>query len=379
MRPTRRSGRAHAAHTTPQRPLLHEDTAKGAHPGRRPTLLDVARRLSLSRTTVSVVLSNSPAAAAISEKTRLRILQAAEEMNYTPHLPARSLRNNRSMSIGVMTIDLSDGYFTSLMVGVEASLVELGYFYFIVSHFSDPKLLQQYARMLSERCVEGILLVNTPAPQVNLPMVSIAGHHVRNGPPTVMLDHDHAAWIAISHLADLGHRRIAFIVGQPWSLDSRDRWEAIQAAAQKHSIAVDPSLVITLESNTWSPDIGYAPMRKLLARTRNFTAVFAFNDTAAMGVIRALIDEGLRVPQDVSVLGFDDVVNANFFIPRLSTIRQPLQSMGRSAVDRLLTSIRDPGRRLPATIRMQPELIVRESTGPAPAARSRRSLPGSAR
>ena len=338
----------------------------------RPTLLDLARHLSLSRTTVSVVLSNSPAAAAISEKTRRRILDAAEEMNYTPHLPARSLRNNRTMSVGVMTIDISDGYFTSLMVGVEACLIEHGYFYFIVSHFSDPKLLEQYGRMLTERCVEGILLVNTPAPQVRLPMVSVAGHHVRNGPPTVMLDHEHAARIAIDHLADLGHKRIAFIVGQPWSLDSRDRWEAIQAAAQRHSISIDPKLVITLGSASWSADIGYDPMRKLLAETRDFTAVFAFNDTAAMGVIRALIDEGLRVPHDVSVLGFDDVVNAKFFIPRLSTIRQPLQSMGRSAVERLLTTINDPTKRLPATMRVEPELVIRESTGPAPLRRSKR-------
>jgi len=337
----------------------------------RPTLLDLARHLSLSRTTVSVVLSNSPAAAAISEKTRQRILDAAAEMNYTPHLTARALRNNRTMSVGVMTIDISDGYFTSLMVAVEACLIENGYFYFIVSHFSDPKLLEQYGRMLTERCVEGILLVNTPAPQVKLPMVSVAGHHVRNGPPTIMLDHDHAARIAIDHLADLGHKRIAFIVGQPWSLDSRDRWEAIRAAAQRRSIDINPKLVITLGSAGWSADIGYDPMRKLLTETRNFTAVFAFNDTAAMGVIRALIDEGLRVPQDVSVLGFDDVVNAKFFIPRLSTIRQPLQSMGRSAVERLLTSINDPTKRLPATMRVEPELVIRESTGPAPVSRSK--------
>ncbi len=332
----------------------------------RPTLLDLARHLSLSRTTVSVVLSNSPAAAAISEATRARILDAAKELNYTPHLLARSLRNKRTMSVGVMTIDISDGYFTSLMVGVEACLIEHGYFYFIVSHFSDPKLLEQYGRMLTERCVEGILLVNTPAPHVSLPMVSIAGHHVRNGPPTVMLDHEHAARIAIDHLADLGHRRVAFIVGQPWSLDSRDRWEAIQAAAQRHGIVIDPGLVITLGSTSWSADIGYAPMRALLATRRDFTAVFAFNDTAAMGVIRALVDEGLRVPHDVSVLGFDDVVSAQFFIPRLTTIRQPLLSMGRSAVERLLAIIGEPDKRLPATIRVEPELVIRESTGPAP-------------
>lgn len=335
------------------------------NPGKRPTLLDVARHLSLSRTTVSVVLSNSPAAKTIPEATRARILQAAEDLNYTPHLPARFLRNNRTMSVGVMTIDVSDGYFTSLMSSVEACLVEHGYFYFTVSHFSDDKLLQNYTRMFEERCVEGILLLNTPVPNTRLPLVSIAGHHVRNGPPTVMLDHEHAARIALDHLVQLGHRRIAYIVGQPWSLDSKDRWDAIQAAARHHSLVTDPELVITLDSTGWSADIGYGPMRELLTRRRDFTAVFAFNDTAAMGVIRALTDEGLRVPADVSVLGFDDIANARFFIPRLSTIRQPLDTMGRAAVERLLKDISAPGKRGAATIRVRPELVVRESTGPA--------------
>ncbi len=285
-------------------------------------------------------------------------------MNYTPHLPARSLRNNRTMSVGVMTIDVSDGYFTSLMSGVEACLVEHGYFYFTVSHFSDEKLLQNYARMFEERCVEGIILLNTPVPNTRLPLVSVAGHHLRNGPPTVMLDHEHAARIALDHLVQLGHRSIAYIVGQPWSLDSKDRWDAIQAAARHHSLRTDPELVMTLDSTGWSPDISYGPMHKLLSRRRDFTAVFAFNDTAAMGVIRALTDVGLKVPADVSVLGFDDVATSRFFIPRLSTIRQPLQAMGRAAVERLLGDIYAPGRRGPSTIRVLPELVVRESTGP---------------
>lgn len=333
--------------------------------GRRPTLIDVAHHLSLSRTTVSVVLSNSPAAEAIPETTRRRILQAAEEMNYTPHLPARSLRNKRTMSVGVMTIDVSDGYFTSLMSGVEACLVESGYFYFTVSHFSDPTLLQSYTRMFEERCVEGLLLLNTPVPKTGLPMVSVAGHRTKESPSTVMIDHEHAATIALDHLMSLGHRKIAYIVGQPWSLDSKHRWSAIQAAARQRSLPIDPELVIRLGSTGWSADIGYEPTRQLLTRRRDFTAVFAFNDTTAMGVIRALTDEGLRVPADISVLGFDDVANAQFFIPRLSTIRQPLQAMGRAAVGRLLLDIQEPGKTTAATIKLQPELIVRESTGPA--------------
>lgn len=331
---------------------------------RRPTLLDIARHLSLSRTTVSVVLSKSPAAEAIPQTTRQRILKAADEMHYTPHLPARSLRNKRTMSIGVMTIDVSDGYFTSLMSAVEACLLENGYFYFTVSHFSDPTLLQIYTRMFEERCVEGLLLLNTPIPNTRLPMVSVAGHRARGNPSAVVIDHKHAATVALDHLMALGHRKIAYIVGQPWSLDSKHRWSAVQTAAQQRSLRIDPELVMTLGSTSWSADIGYEPMRQLLTRRRDFTAVFAFNDTTAMGVIRALTDEGFRVPVDISVLGFDDVANAQFFIPRLSTIRQPLQAMGRAAVHRLLLDIQEPGKVRAATIKLQPQLIIRESTGP---------------
>ena len=330
----------------------------------RVTLSDLARHLSLSRTTVSVVLSDSTAAKAISPETRARVLKAAAELAYTPHFLARSLRQNKTMSVGIMTPDFSDGYFTLLMSGVEASLVESGYFYFTVSHFFKPELIEQYSRMLEARCVEGILLLNTPVPHVNLPMVSISGHHASNAPPTVMLDHDEAARLAIEHLFKLGHRRIAFMVGQSWSLDTRQRWKAIKAAARRRNLRVDAGLVMTIESAEWSLEIGYEPMRRLLTSRRDFTAVFAFNDTAAMGAIRALSDVGLRVPQDVSVLGFDDVANASYFIPRLSTIRQPLHEMGRLAVDRLLAGIQDPSRKLPASIKVTPELVVRGSTGP---------------
>jgi DNA-binding LacI/PurR family transcriptional regulator len=197
-------------------------------------------------------------------------------------------------------------------------------------------------------------------------MVCIAGHHLRNGPPTIMLNHHNAALIAIAHLAGLGHKRIAFMVGQSWSQDTKDRWKAIQAAARTYSIIIHPDLVITLDSTEWSADLGYGPMLQLLARTRDFTALFAFNDTAAMGAIRALIDHGLSVPDQISVLGFDDVGNAAFFIPRLTTIRQPLQEMGRAAAERLLGAINSPNKELPECIRLEPELVVRESTAPAP-------------
>jgi DNA-binding LacI/PurR family transcriptional regulator len=332
----------------------------------RVTLQILAEHLELSKTTVSVVVSESPAAKAIPRETRTRILNAARELGYRPNYLASSLRRNRTMSIGILVPELGEGYFPLVMNGIEQYLLNANYFYFTASHYWKTELLDKYPRLLQERSVDGLLFLNTPVPRdVSLPSVTVSGHQEQKGLTNVILDHRKAALMALKHLKDLGHRRIAFMQGQSFTLDRDERWESIRQVAQQLRISIDPRLCIALEMNTWSPELGYEPVRELVRRRRDFTALFCFNDTSAAGAIRALYDAGIRVPRDVSVIGFDDVVGAKFGIPSLTTVKQPLWQMGQTAAKVLLERIARPKANHPKEILMQPELVIRESTGPA--------------
>jgi DNA-binding LacI/PurR family transcriptional regulator len=332
----------------------------------RVTLRTLAAHLDLSLTTVSVVVSDSPAAQAIPLATRERVLAAADELNYRPNYFARSLRNQRSMSVGILVSEMSEGYFTLVMNGIEEHLTAAKYFYILASHFWQPDLLEEHPKMLLERSVDGLLLVNTPTPAgVHVPVVSISGHQQVAGVTNIQLNHKLAATLALKHLADLGHRRVAFMKGQEQTVDTDYRWKEIMDTARTFGVEVHPELLIRLTENSWSPELGYGPVKTLLSRTRDFTAIFAFNDIAAFGAMRALHEEGLRVPDDISVIGFDDVLSARFSIPSLTTIRQPLREMGKMGAQSLLTRINRPKETHPQQVIMEPELVVRESTGKA--------------
>jgi LacI family transcriptional regulator len=327
------------------------------------TLRTLASHLGLSLTTVSVVVSDSPAAQAIPLATRKRILAAASELHYRPNYFARSLRRKRSMSVGVLVSEMSEGYFTLVMNGVEEYLMSAKYFYLLAAHYWQPALLEEYPKMLLERSVDGLLLVNTPTPsRVQVPIVSISGHQNVAGVTNIQLDHKLAARLALRHLAELGHCRVAFMKGQEQTVDTDYRWKEIMETARACGMELHQELLIRLTENSWSPALGYGPVKALLSRTRDFTALFAFNDIAAFGAIRALHEAGLRVPDDVSVIGFDDVLGAPFHIPSLTTIRQPLREMGKMGAESLISRINHPKAPYPQQVIVQPELVVREST-----------------
>lgn len=327
-------------------------------------LRQLAELLRLSQTTISLVLNDSPAAKSIPIRTRERVFEAARKFQYRPNYFARSLRRSRSMSVGIITPDLSEGYFTLVMHGVEEFLIPSHYFYFTASHYWKPELMREYPRLLMERAVDGFLLLNTPAEiQSPLPTVAISAHYDAPGVTNILLDHKRAAEMALEHLHSLGHRHIAFMKGPEIIPDTEYRWRAILEMARKLKIEVNPELCIQLEADSWSPDVGYQPMKTLLDRTRTFTAIFCFNDISAIGVVRAVHDAGLSVPGDISVVGFDDIISAAYQKPSLTTVRQPLRDMGNEGAKALLELIANPGRELPPKIVMQPELIVRESTG----------------
>jgi DNA-binding LacI/PurR family transcriptional regulator len=328
------------------------------------SLKTLSKYLKLSPATISVVLNDSATSHEIPQKTKDRVFAAAKKFNYRPNVWARSLRKKRSFAIGVLVPHISEGYGALLMDAIDDYLLQEGYFYFVASHRRRPDLLEGYPRILMERSVEGFLVMDTilhkPLP---LPTVNISGHTKVPGVTNVMLDHRAAARLALKHLISLGHQRIAFIKGQSYSSDSAERWKAIEDVARELRIKIDPELTAQLEMETFSPVVGYPVAKKILARGTDFTALFSYNDLSAIGAIRAIRELGLRVPEDISVVGFDDINSAAFQNPSLTTVRQPLRIMGVTAARILIERLN--GGKDPREVIIEPELVLRESTGPA--------------
>ena len=339
-------------------------------PGQKPevvTLKAVAQYLGLTPGTVSAVLNNSPSARSIPQETKNRIHAAAKELNYRPNFFARTLRNKRTYTIGVIAEEIGDSYSSPIISGIEQYLRQRDYFFLTVVHRHDPVLLARYSQLLSERGVEGIITVDTTVHESPLlPTVAVAGHKKLKGVTNIVLDHHQAALLALNHLKELGHERVAFMKGNLLSSDAKDRWEAIGNVAAQIGISIDPELTVQIDTDDPTPMLGYPFTKQLLARRKPFTALFAYNDISAIGAIRALQEQGLRVPQDVSVMGFDDIPGAAFHSPSLTTVRQPLNRMGEVAAQSLLERI-EGKKDYPAEIAIEPELAVRESTGKVPA------------
>jgi DNA-binding LacI/PurR family transcriptional regulator len=337
-------------------------------PGQKPaviTLKAVAQHIGLTPGTVSAVLNDSPSARSIPQETKNRIHAAAKELNYRPNFFARTLRNKRTYTIGVIAEEIGDSYSSAIISGIEQYLRKRDYFFLTVVHRHDPELLNRYSQLLSERGVEGIITVDTTVQdEPMLPTVAVAGHKKLKGVTNIILDHVRAAVLALNHLKDLSHERVAFMKGNPLSSDANDRWDAICQVAAEIGMKIDPELTVQIDTDDPTPMLGYPFAKQLLARKRPFTALFAYNDISAIGAIRAFQEQGLRVPQDVSVLGFDDIPGAAFHTPSLTTVQQPLNRMGEVAAQVLLERIQDK-KEYPPEIAVEPELVVRESTAKA--------------
>ncbi len=328
------------------------------------SLKKLADHLGLSPATVSLVINRSPVADSIPQDTKDRIFAAARKFNYRPNFFARSLRTQRSFTIGVLVPEVSDGYAAMVMSGIEDYLLQEGYFYFVASHRHRSDLIDEYPKLFLGRSVDGLIAVDTPwRTDMPVPVVTVSGHNEVPGVVNVLLDHARAAQLALKHLVQLGHRHIAIIKGQAFSSDTDVRWNAIADAAGRLGITIAPKLIVQLEGDSPSPQLGYKVTKKLVAAREPFTALFAFNDISAMGAIRALREAGFQVPHDVSVVGFDDIQSAAYQNPSLTTVRQPLQKMGRIAAETVLRRITRPGVDVNVKqIMVEPELMVRETT-----------------
>ncbi|HTW79679.1 MAG TPA: LacI family DNA-binding transcriptional regulator [Terracidiphilus sp.] len=328
------------------------------------SLKELSATLGLSQSTVSRIVNGEADRFRIARDTQQRVLHAAALYGYTANSVARSLRQKRTYSIGVIVPEISEGYSTAVLSGIEDELLKEGFFYFVVSHRHRNDLLSGYPRMMLARSVEGIIAVDTSIEEdLPLPVVAVSGHSERDGVVNIQLNHNKAAELALSHLKSLGHKQIAFIKGQALSSDTSRRWLAIDETAKTLGIPIDPELVVQLQSLEPGPRPGFEVTRDLLQTGKRFTAIFAYNDMTAMGAIQALREAGLRIPKDVSVVGFDDIMAAATNNPPLTTVHQPLRSMGQEAARTLLGLIRDKVLRPhAAVVTVYPKFVVRKST-----------------
>ena len=344
------------------------------------TIREVAKESGFSSTTVSIVLNNAPLARYIPEATKKKIERTAKRLGYRPNLFARSLRSRRSHTVGVMVFDMTDPYCIPILRGIENSLYQDSFLPILTDVHNERSRFERYLEMLLDRRVEALIVVANwlfvdvdvlgDLEKSNVPTAMI-GRELQAGTiSSVTVDNELGARCAIEHLHSIGHRKIAFIRGPKRITDTAPRWNGVRTFAKENGLAIDPEMVLELPESSdplSSFDAGFRLTEELLRKKIPFTALMAFDDMTAFGALRALAKAGIRVPEQCSVIGFDDVAHSHLITPALTTVRQPMAQMGKTAVTLIEEGIGavQEKRKIPALHRkLLPELVVRDSTRP---------------
>jgi LacI family transcriptional regulator len=342
------------------------------------TIRDVARESGYSPSTVSIVLNNAPLSRYIPAETKARIVTAARRLGYRPNPLARSLRSQRSNIVGVMVFNITDPFCTPILRGIENSLYQSNYLSLLADAHNEPHRFERYLEMLLDRRVEALIVVaNWLVTDIKLladltekqvPTVIAGRAFEAESVSTVSVDNEGGASMALERLYRLGHRDIAFLRGPKNLASSGQRWKGIRRFAQSAGLRLDSKRIAelpeSLDPNS-SFEAGSHLTSELLRHEKPFTALMAFDDVTALGALRALNKKGLRVPEDCSVIGFDDVAQASLSVPSLTTVRQPMEAMGSMSVGIILDAIQSVSQKrdLPVVRRRIPaEIVVREST-----------------
>jgi LacI family transcriptional regulator len=334
---------------------------------KRVTIEDVAAKAGVSRQTVSRVLNDE---GVVAEETRARVLGTIRELGYRPSAIARSLVSQRTYTLGLLTADFSDYTHARIIEGAEAEAREHGYLIFVsgADHglFGEPLCC---APILSQHYAEGLLIVYSGSDQdcyevfehipSDLPIVTIGYAPDREQIETVGIANYRGAYQATQHLLDLGHRCIAHITGPIHMYSSQERRHGYAAALEQAGVTPQDDWVVC---GDWSSGSGYQAVLHLLERGLDFTALFVQNDRMAMGALQALREHQLCVPQDVAVVGFDDIPSSLYFDPPLTTLQQPSYELGRVGTRLLIDLV--SGQPVPSEpIRLETRLVVRRSCG----------------
>lgn len=328
---------------------------------RRVTMSDVAKLAGVSHQTVSRVL-NEPGR--VSADTRARVQAAIERLNYHPSTVARALASRRTRTIGLLSTGLALHSHSKRMIAFNEAARSAGYQVSMASLArAERETMLPALGVLLGQSVEGIVLIAADeraleiiqGVDLGVPLV-IAESSGRGGPHNVSIDQFLGAQLATGHLADLGHRAIAHLAGPTWSLDANQRLRGWRAELERRGLPVPEPFF-----GEWTPESGYQVGRRL-AESAEFTAAFVANDQMTIGLLHALSDCGVRVPEAMSVVGFDDIAEAAHFIPPLTTIRQDFNQLGRQILATLLSLIE--GVESDEPVHTEPQLIVRESTAP---------------
>ncbi|OAS86221.1 LacI family transcriptional regulator [Metabacillus litoralis] len=327
---------------------------------------DVAKLANVSPATVSRVLSNPEL---VSKETRQKVLDVINEVNYKPHIVARQFRTKETKIILVVVPDITSAFFSKVLRGIEHVAVNNGYQVILGDTENDIEREKEYINLLLQKQADGMVLLTARLNKTNLeeisehfPMVLACEYMDGLNVPTVSIDNISSARKATEHLIKLGHTKIAHITGPINVILSRDRMRGYQQAMMSHELDIDSAYI---QEGDFSFESGYNQTLKLLALENPPTAVFAFNDEMAMGAIKAAKDSGLKAPEDLAVVGFDNVKMSSVIEPNLTTINQPKYEIGKKAMELLLKLINGESINKKKFV-MKDELIIRESCGSNP-------------
>jgi LacI family transcriptional regulator len=343
----------------------------GGRDGRRVALRDVAAAANVHPSTASRAL-NSHTQARVNPATVERVLEAARRVGYEPNSLARGLRTSRTYTIGMLIPDLTNPLFPPIVKGIEDRLSQEGYTLVLANTNYDMEREAAIARAMVARQVDGLILATA---RRDYPLVHdllaggrkvvLVNRSMEHAPVASVTGDEHLGiGLAVSHLASLGHREIAYVGGDAEASTGLGRYQAFLARLQEEGLSLDPDLVA--HADRFHEEPGAAAFAALLDRGKRFTAVVAANDRLALGCYDVLCERGLRIPEDVSVTGYNDMLFADRFSPPLTTVRIPHYQIGVKAAQLLLEALED--HESPAmTVRLTPSLVVRASTAPPPA------------